>query len=77
MEYGGGIVMHVGTFPFAGEHLGAERLLAVLKQFPKLKIMVAHMGFFETEEFWRIMDRYPGVCLDTAFLLGNPAFVHA
>ncbi|MDW7651760.1 MAG: amidohydrolase family protein [Bacillota bacterium] len=77
MEYGGGIVMHVGTFPNSGDHLGAERLLAALQKFPKLKVMVAHMGFFQTEDFWRIMDRYPGVYLDTAFLLGNPDFFHA
>jgi predicted TIM-barrel fold metal-dependent hydrolase len=74
LEYGGGLVMHIGTFPNSGEHLGAERLLAVLKKFPALKVMVAHLGFFQTEDFWRIMDRYPGVYLDTAFILGNPQF---
>lgn len=74
LDYGGGIVMHIGTFPNPGEHLGAERLLAVLKKFPELKVIVAHLGFYQTEEFWRMMERYPGVYLDTAFILGNPQF---
>lgn len=74
LEYGGGIITHIGTFPNPGEHLGPERLLSVLKKFPKLKVAVAHLGFYQTEEFWHIMDRYPGVFMDTAFILGNPQF---
>lgn len=77
LEYGGGLVMHIGTFPDKGEHLGASRLLSVMKQFPGLSVVVAHMGFYDTEDFWRIMDRFPGVYLDTSFILGNPDFAYA
>lgn len=74
LEHGGGIVMHIGTFPNPGEHVGAQRLHAVLRKFPTLKVMVAHLGYFQTDDFLRLMDRYPGVYLDTAFILGNPDF---
>jgi uncharacterized protein len=77
VEYGKGVIMHIGTFPNAGEHLGASRLAAVMEKYPQLKVMVAHMGFYQTDEFWRIMDSYPGVYLDTAFILGNPSFYDA
>lgn len=74
LEYGKRLVMHIGTFPNKGKHAGVEQLAGALKRFPKLKIMVAHMGLYQTDEFWRLMDKYPGVYLDTAFVLGNPDF---
>ncbi|MBS4031083.1 MAG: amidohydrolase [Clostridiales bacterium] len=77
INYGKAVVMHIGTFPTAGAHLGAERLLAVMKKYPELKVLVAHLGLYEVEDFWWIMDRYPGVYMDTAFLLGNPRFPQA
>lgn len=77
LQYGKAVVMHIGTFPTAGENLGAERLRAVMRKFPQLKVLVAHLGLYEIEDFWRIMDRYPSVYMDTAFLLGNPRFPQA
>ena len=76
LEYGKGIVMHVGTFPNTDScsHSQAKRLQSVLQRFPTLNVIVAHMGCYQTEYFWRIMDRYPGVYLDTSFILGNPQF---
>jgi len=74
VEQNRGVVMHIGTFPNPGKHLGAERLHAVLRQFPALKVSVAHLGLFQADDFWRIMDRYPSVYMDTAFILGNPLF---
>jgi uncharacterized protein len=74
LEYGKGLIMHIGRFPQNGNHAGADMLHAVLQRYPELKIIVAHLGLYQTEEFWRLMDRYPGVYLDTAFVLGNPDY---
>ncbi|MBS4022709.1 MAG: amidohydrolase [Dethiobacter sp.] len=73
-EQGKAMVMHIGPFPSPSDHLGASKLLSVLRSFPRLKVLVAHLGFYDTEKFWRIMDQYPTVYLDTAFILGNPMF---
>lgn len=76
-ELGKGIFMHVGKFPFAADNTGADRLGSVMKKFPELKVVVAHLGFYQTEDYWFLMDRYPDIYLDTSFILGNPAFTGA
>lgn len=68
------MVMHISSFPAQSDHLGADRLQAVLRLFPDLKVQVAHLGLPDNEDFWRLMDRYPGLCMDTSFILGNPMF---
>ncbi|MCW3491162.1 amidohydrolase family protein [Dethiobacter alkaliphilus] len=75
LEYGRGVIMHIGSFPDqSGNQPGTYHLQKVLKRFPGLKVIVAHMGCYRTEDFWRLMDRNPGVYLDTSFILGNPQF---
>ncbi len=73
-ERGKGMVMHISSFPSPTEYLGPSRLQEILRNFPRLKVMVAHLGLNDIEDFWRIMERYDSVYLDTAFILGNPMF---
>ncbi len=73
-ERGKAMVMHISSFPSKSDYLGADRLQAVLHHFPRLKIQVAHLGLPDNQDFWRLMDKYPGIYLDTAFILGNPLF---
>jgi uncharacterized protein len=74
LEYGKGLIIHLGRFPGREKHDGVLQLHRILKRFPGLKVMVAHMGLYQTEELWRLMNRYPRLYLDTAFVLGNPDY---
>jgi predicted TIM-barrel fold metal-dependent hydrolase len=64
------ITMHVGTAPWANEFCGVAQFRPLLQRYPQLKIIVAHMGLFETAEFLALMDTYPNLYLDTTMAFG-------
>jgi hypothetical protein len=61
------ILMHVGTGPVGNECVGVKHFRRLMKRYPSLKVNVPHMGEFEVDEFFEVLDEYPGVFLDTAF----------
>ncbi len=70
------IVMHVGREPKSDEYLcdpyeicDASKLETVLKNFPKLKICVPHLGFDEIKEYKDLIEKYDTLWLDTAMVL--------
>ncbi|MGI5218343.1 amidohydrolase family protein [Nocardia sp. CA-290969] len=58
-------VIHCGSGPAPGTFTGPGPIAEVLRQFPRLRLIVAHMGMPEYREFLDLADRYPGVHLDT------------
>ena len=70
------IVMHVGREPKSEEYscdpyelCNASKLELVLKNFPKLKICVPHLGFDEINEYKKLIEKYDTLWLDTAMVL--------
>jgi predicted TIM-barrel fold metal-dependent hydrolase len=70
------VLMHCGTAPFGGNAYttsaqGVDRLLTRL---PGLRVVVAHMGQYETEAFFGLLERHPTLHLDTtmAFAADSP-----
>ena len=70
------MIMHVGREPKSAEYLcdpydicRADKLEAVLKNFPQLKICVPHLGFDEMTEYKDLIERYDTLWLDTAMVL--------
>jgi hypothetical protein len=59
------VVMHCGSGPAPGEHTGPGPIARVLARHPKLRLIVAHMGMPEYEEFLDLTERYDEVRLDT------------
>jgi hypothetical protein len=59
------IVAHCGSGPYPGEFTGPGPISKVLAAFPRLRLIVAHMGLPEYAEFLDLADRYNGVHLDT------------
>jgi predicted TIM-barrel fold metal-dependent hydrolase len=59
------VVMHCGSGPAPGEHTGPEPIARVLARHPGLRLIVAHMGMPEYEEFLDLAERYDQVRLDT------------
>jgi len=70
------IVMHVGKEPKSEAYLcdpytlcDAGKLESILKNFPDLKVCVPHLGFDETDEYRRLIEKYDTLWTDTAMVI--------
>ncbi|MER5973367.1 amidohydrolase family protein [Streptomyces sp. NPDC002055] len=59
------VVTHCGSGPVPGPHTGPGPVGALLARFPRLRIVVAHMGMPEYGDFLDLAVRHPSVRLDT------------
>ena len=59
------LLIHVGSAPWPNAFDGYPRFARVMDMFPRLKVVVAHMGSFETRQFIQLMERCPNLYLDT------------
>ncbi|GAB2733394.1 amidohydrolase family protein [Streptomyces bullii] len=64
-EAGVPVVIHCGSGPAPGKHTGPEPIARVLARHPRLRLVVAHMGMPEYEDFLDLAERYGEVRLDT------------
>ncbi len=62
------IIIHCGSGPAAGAFTGPEPIAALLRRFPRLRLMIAHMGAPEYTEFLNIAQGYEGVLFDTTMV---------
>lgn len=68
------IVIHAGTAPYSQTDplLGLNHLEKVLARWPELKVIIPHLGLYELEKAFSLVEKYPHVYLDTSWALGNP-----
>ncbi|KAA8889354.1 amidohydrolase [Nocardia colli] len=59
------VVIHCGSGPVAGEFTGPGPIAALLRRFPRLPLIVAHMGAPEYREFFDLAEKYPDIRFDT------------
>ncbi|MEU9410803.1 amidohydrolase family protein [Streptomyces sp. NPDC048281] len=59
------VVIHCGSGPAPGKHTGPGPVARVLARHPRLRLIIAHMGMPEYEEFAGLAERYGEVRLDT------------
>ncbi|UFS97990.1 amidohydrolase family protein [Nocardia huaxiensis] len=64
-EAGVPVLIHCGSGPAAGEFTGPEPIAALLRRFPRLRLIIAHMGAPEYSEFLDLAQDYDGVLFDT------------
>ncbi|MEU1179876.1 amidohydrolase family protein [Streptomyces sp. NPDC005820] len=64
-EAGVPVVIHCGSGPAPGKYTGPERVERVLARHPRLRLIVAHMGMPEYQDFLTLAERYQEVRLDT------------
>lgn len=64
-EAGTPVVMHCGSGPAPGKHTGPEPVGRLLARYPRLRLVVAHMGMPEYSDFLGLAERYREVRLDT------------
>jgi uncharacterized protein len=62
------VLIHCGSGPLVGEFTGPEPISALLKRFPGLGLIVAHMGMPEYSEFLDLAQAYPNFALDTTMV---------
>lgn len=71
-KIGGFVLAHVGPIPWKVEPLsGIERVTHLKERFPRLNLVVAHLGAPDTVDYFRLMDKIPGLYLDTTMGLSN------
>ncbi|HLS39449.1 MAG TPA: amidohydrolase family protein [Ornithinicoccus sp.] len=59
------VVIHAGSGPRHGQHTGPGLVAELLRRFPRLVLVVAHLGMPEYEGFADLAERFEGVHLDT------------
>ncbi|MDF3302240.1 amidohydrolase family protein [Streptomyces tropicalis] len=68
-EAGAPVVIHCGSGPAPGKHTGPAPVGRVLARHPRLRLVVAHLGMPEYEDFLGLAERYGQVRLDTTMAL--------
>ncbi|MBF6137460.1 amidohydrolase [Nocardia otitidiscaviarum] len=59
------VLVHCGSSPAPGAFTGPEPMAELLRRFPRLTLIIAHMGSPEYVEFLDLAQRYDNVLLDT------------
>jgi cytosine/adenosine deaminase-related metal-dependent hydrolase len=59
------VVLHAGSGPQPGTHTGPANVAAVLRRFPGMRLVIAHLGMPEYAAFLDLAQRHNGVHLDT------------
>ncbi len=59
------VVIHCGSGPVPGDHTGPEPIRHLLSRYPRLRLIVAHLGMPEYTEFLDICESAADVRLDT------------
>jgi predicted TIM-barrel fold metal-dependent hydrolase len=59
------VVIHCGSGPAPGRHTGPGPIARVLARHPALRLIVAHLGMPEYEDFLDLAERHDQVRLDT------------
>ncbi|BCJ88008.1 amidohydrolase family protein [Effusibacillus dendaii] len=72
IRYNRPLVVHAGTAPvdYTGK-VGFAYFARTMDRFPELRVQVAHLGLYESEQFFQLAEQLPGVVFDTAAI--NPA----
>ncbi|PRZ11734.1 amidohydrolase family protein [Nesterenkonia sandarakina] len=62
------VVIHCGSGPSPGEFTGAVPIERILRRFPGLCLVIAHLGMPEYTDFLDLAERFDGVHLDTTMV---------
>lgn len=68
IDRGKWIIMHCGTAPYSNKYVGYDFFIKMIKQFPDIKIIVAHLGAYEYEKFFKLLDNHENLYFDTAMV---------
>jgi uncharacterized protein len=72
------VIMHAGAVADGSgneQFCGPEPVRRLLARFPRLRLVIAHMGAPDHDAFVEIAEAHPGVWLDTAMIFTEPAYL--
>jgi uncharacterized protein len=71
-----GLIIHAGNFPLPDKkRLGVQHMAGVLRKYPRLNVIVAHLGLYDLSAYRELLKQYRGLYLDTAFVFQNENFI--
>ncbi|MDN5744546.1 MAG: amidohydrolase [Nocardioidaceae bacterium] len=62
------VVVHAGSGPVGNAFTGPDSVARLLARFPRLRLIIAHLGAPEYDDFVAMAERYDGVHLDTTMV---------
>ena len=68
------VIIHATPFPMPQDNLKVKYVVRLLHRYPQLKLIIPHMGLYDTDIYADLLKEYPNLYLDTAFLFGNQKF---
>ena len=77
-EAGTPIILHAGAVADGSgneEWCGPESVRRLLRQFPALKLVIAHLGAPDHDAFVALAEQHDGVWLDTAMVFTDPPYL--
>ncbi|WP_099024780.1 amidohydrolase family protein [Mycolicibacterium palauense] len=63
------VIIHCGSGPVPGTHTGPDPVRRLLRRFPRLTLIIAHLGMPEYTEFLDLTEAHENVALDTTMAL--------
>jgi len=76
LERSRAMIVHAGSFPIPDpDRLGHRYIARVMQRFPRLKIIIPHLGLHDLAEYRSMLAEYPGLYLDTSFVFQNAGFI--
>ncbi len=63
------VILHTGFDDYYGKSMPVEALEGLLKRYPRLPVVFAHMGFPKIEAVFSLLEEYPELYLDATLVL--------
>jgi uncharacterized protein len=67
-DAGAPVVLHAGSGPVGTPYTGPAPVADLLSRFPRLTLVIAHLGAPEYAEFLALAERHEHVCVDTTMV---------
>lgn len=61
-------VLHAGTAPYRNQFVGYKHFIKMLHKFPNMNIIVAHLGAFEYDKFFSLLEKHENLYFDTTMV---------
>jgi predicted TIM-barrel fold metal-dependent hydrolase len=68
LEHGKWINFHVGTAPYKNKYVGYRNFIRFLEKYPDINLIISHLGMYEFQKFFNLLDKYENVFLDTTMV---------
>ena len=70
------ILFHVGTGPTGNAYVGFKYFLPLMQRYPQLPATIAHLGGYEFEPFFDLLNDHENLMMDTAFCFYRDSVMH-